>query len=131
MTKEEKQKTHDRVLQECWSFGWNYLLKIEPGIMPLIWHVKNETRPFATESEHSFFKRLTLDKSIGVVPGVFDLHWYRGVLHIFEIKLAGDELSPMQEKFAKSVQLQGGTAHVVENSKIFQNIFLALLHEKK
>lgn len=101
----EKTPTHDRLQQECFNYLWNTY----PQTRKLCFHPMNEIKPYPGESKESHIKRIMRAKSIGVVKGVLDLIFYWRVLHVFDIKMPGDSLSPDQLEFIAQVLKQGGT----------------------
>lgn len=119
----ENKFSHDRLVSECFLFTWNEF----EDTQRLVFHPNNETRPFEGESKDAFKKRLMLNFSIGVVAGVMDLVWYwKGRLHVFDIKIGGDRVSKEQEEFAAQVVKNGGTAHTIIDLEQFKAIFKAL-----
>lgn len=100
---------HDKLQAACWQESWNKY----PVTRRLIWHTPNELTRLPGETSHQHMVRITQARAKGVVPGVWDLLFYwRGCLHLIEIKVAGkDQVREDQEKFAAQVEAQGGWRH--------------------
>lgn len=146
---EEKQKSHDRLLAECFQYLWNnYSLTRRT-----MFHVTNESKPASFEwlkglliafcKRFGFFVNITeLDlfvkhslndkhrvielsklKAIGVVAGVLDLVWFwRGKFYAFDIKVGKDKLSKPQQDFIAAIEEQGGSCFEITNFMQFKSI---------
>lgn len=124
MDKKEQNPGHDRLQQQCWQHLWNTY----PQSRYLVWHTKNEAIPYPGESKKQYIIRRSQDKAKGLLPGVWDLVFYwKGVLHLFDIKVGKDRLSDDQIRFRDQVVSQGGRAYVIEELVTFieatKNIF--------
>jgi len=120
--------THDRLQQECYMWMHNSY----PALRKLFWGVFNETKPFPGESKESFRIRINRLKGIGLVPGVFDFHFfYKWVLHCFDFKVDNDHLSDDQVKFAAQVEHQGGKCYEIRSLQQFQTIITDILNTKE
>ena len=85
------------------------------------WHTKNEDIPHKNETEKEYMIRRSQDKAKGLLPGVWDLTFYwKGVLHIFDIKVGKDRLSDNQIKFKDAIEAQGGKSYVIEEFSTFE-----------
>lgn len=119
----ENQYSHDRLVSECFLYTWNQF----EDTRRLVFHPNNETRPFKGESQAAYMKRLSLNFALGVVAGVLDLVFYwKGRLHVFDIKIGNDRVSKEQQEFAEQVVKNGGTAHTIINLEQFKEVFLRL-----
>lgn len=122
----ENRYSHDRLVSECFLFTWNNY----EDTQRLVFHPNNETRPFKNESKEAYMKRLSLNFAIGVVKGVVDLIFYwKGRLHVFDIKINTDKLSEEQTDFMQKVIFNGGTAHTIIGIEQFKKIFITLHNE--
>lgn len=122
----ENKFSHDRLVSECFLFTWNEF----EDTRRLVFHPNNEARPIAGESQKNYMKRLSLNFSLGVVAGVMDLVWYwKGRLHVFDIKIGNDTVSKEQNQFAAQVVKNGGTAHTIISLEQFKLIFTNLYYE--
>lgn len=64
-----------------------------------IFHVPNELERLKGESHSSHMRRISTLKSQGVLPGVWDYHWYwRGKVWWIELKVGKGTLSDEQKK---------------------------------
>jgi len=108
---------HDQLQQKCWMHLWNDY----PLSRRCAWHTKNESAPFPGESEKQYTIRRSQDKAKGLLPGVLDLTFYwKGVLHIFDIKVGKDKLSDAQIKFIEAIEAQGGKHYVIKEFSTFE-----------
>lgn len=115
----DKQLSHDRVQQECWMYLWNTYSQTRRTL----WHTPNEQRPIKGESHTSFMRRISQAKAAGVLEGVWDLVWYwKGTLHIFDVKLDGDYIKPAQKQFRDAIVAQGGAWYEINNVDQFKKI---------
>ncbi len=115
--------SHDRLQSECWQYLWN----MYPQTRKLCWHTPNEQRPYPGETKKEYIIRLSQAKAIGVVKGVVDLVFYwKGVLHIFDIKIGNDSLSEDQKLFIKAVVAQGGVFYEIRTLEQFIKIIITL-----
>lgn len=111
--------THNQLQKLCWEYLWNYF----PESRYTCWHTKNEDIPHKSESKKDYIIRRSQDKAIGLLPGVYDLVFYRqGVLHIFDIKVGHDKLSENQIRFKDQIIKQGGRAYEIRTLEEFQQI---------
>lgn len=109
--------SHDRLLQECFNYLWNTY----PILRRKFWHTPNEIKPIKGESRTSHAMRLAKAKAIGVLPGVLDLVLYfRGILYIFDVKLAGDSIKPAQRSFIDAICSEGGQFFEINNLADFK-----------
>lgn len=146
---EEKVKSHDRVLAECFQYLWN----VYPSTRRTMFHVTNESKPvdkvwlkgvlmsfckyfgvFVDLIKLNSFLNLNLygkehaihlskQKAIGVVAGVLDLIWYwRGVMYCFDVKVGADRFSKEQKEFIKAVEENGGKCFEINNFDMFKII---------
>lgn len=119
----ENKFSHDRLVSECFLYTWNNF----EDTQRLVWHSNNECRQYPGETLLNFRKRLSMNFAIGVVAGVTDLVFYwKGRLHVFDIKIGNDRVSNEQLDFANKVVANGGSAHTIINLPQFKNIFDAI-----
>ncbi|MBC7866248.1 MAG: hypothetical protein H7X88_01830 [Gloeobacteraceae cyanobacterium ES-bin-316] len=110
---------HNQLQQKCWQYLWNYY----PDSRYTCWHTKNEDIPYPGETKKSYMIRRSQDKAVGLLPGVWDLVFYKnGVLHIFDVKVGKDKLSESQIRFRDQIVGNGGKAYVIENIDTFIQI---------
>lgn len=94
-----------------------------------MWHTPNELRPHPGETQAKLSLRIAQAKSIGMVPGVLDLVFYwKGCLHIFDIKLGTDRLSQQQNTFIDQVEKNGGKAYIISDFDEFCRIFTEIVN---
>lgn len=121
-----QETTHDRRQSECFLWAYNSF----PHVRKLLFAVPNEQKLLADKSPKQKAFILSILKSIGLTPGVFDLlFWWRGKLYGFDIKLPGDRPSDAQVSFAKLVVENGGKCYYVETLCEFQDIFKQILQD--
>lgn len=108
--------THNQLQQKCWQHLWNEY----PASRYLCWHTKNEDIPHKNETKNEYVIRRSQDKAIGLLPGVWDLVLYfKGVLHIFDIKVGKDKLSEKQLRFEDAIINQGGISYEINTFDTF------------
>ena len=115
---------HNRLQQQCWVHLWNTY----PESRYSCWHTKNEDIPDKSETKKEYIIRRSQDKAIGLLPGVYDLVLYwKGVLHIFDIKVGKDKFSEQQLRFRDAIIKQGGKDYEIKLLEDFitftKNIF--------
>jgi hypothetical protein len=146
---EEKTKSHDRVLAECFQYLWN----VYPDTRKTMFHVTNESKPVDKSwlkdllivfckymgvyidlvKLNSFLNlnlygkshliNLSRQKAIGVVAGVLDLIWYwKGVMYCFDVKVGTDKFSKDQKEFIRVVEENGGKCFEINNFDMFKII---------
>lgn len=115
--------SHNKLQQQCWQYLWNYF----PDSRYLCWHTKNEDIPHKSETKQQYIIRRSQDKAIGLLPGVYDLVFYRqGVLHIFDIKVGRDKLSEEQIRFRDQIVSQGGKDYEIRTLDEFKQIISSI-----
>jgi hypothetical protein len=115
---------HDALQQKCFMWAWNSY----PHLRKLLWHTPNELPRRKGESDLSYLQRLNTRRAIGVVSGVLDLtFYYKGALHVFDIKVGNDRLSEDQELFIERVEAQGGKSYEVRTLEQFQGLFKSII----
>lgn len=109
--------SHDRLQQECFNYLWNAY----PVLRRKFWHTPNENPRQKGESLTAYKIRISKFKAIGVLPGVLDLVLYfKGVLYIFDVKLAGDSIKPAQRLFIDAISSEGGQFFEINNLADFK-----------
>lgn len=122
---EEEQLSHNRLQQKCWQHLWNEY----PESRYCAWHTKNESIPHKGETKKEYVIRRSQDKAVGLLPGVWDIVFYRkGILYIFDIKVGKDTLSDEQLRFEKCILEQGGKSFIVESLETFSNICTSIFN---
>lgn len=117
--------THNQLQQQCWMHLWNEY----PQSRYSAWHTKNEAIPAKGESKKDYVIRRSQDKAVGLLPGVWDIVFYRKkVLHIFEIKVGNDKLSKEQLRFEKQTLDNGGRSYVISDLDMFKKIIKSILY---
>lgn len=108
--------THNQLQQKCWQHLWNEY----PTSRYCAWHTKNEDIPHKNETKKEYVIRRSQDKAIGLLPGVWDLVLYfKGVLHIFDIKVGKDTLSEKQLRFEDAIVKNGGISYEINTFDTF------------
>ena len=112
---------------ECFQWAWNYY----PETRLCLWHVTNEMKPYPTEQHAAFKTRIAKAKAAGLVPGVFDLHFFWDKeFHVFELKVEYNKLSDSQIKFQAKMILHGAFTYEIRELETFQRIFLTIINDK-
>jgi hypothetical protein len=107
---------HNQLQQKCWQHLWNEY----PQTRYCAWHTKNEDIPHKAETKKDYIIRRSQDKAIGLLPGVWDIVFYwKGILHIFDIKIGSDKLSDNQRRFEESILKQGGSSYEIRTLEEF------------
>ena len=71
---------------------------------------------------------LTRLKSIGLLKGCLDLEfYYKGVLHVFDIKIGPDKLSPHQKEFIAVIEKQRGKGYEVRSLDEFKELIQKII----
>lgn len=84
------------------------------------------------ESPKALSMRISKMKAAGLVPGVYDLHFFwRGVLHLFELKVDYNKLSAEQEDWGLKMARHGAVRYVCYELETFQHYFLSILNTSK
>lgn len=120
------QLGHNQLQSKCFLWAWNNY----PETRQLLWHTPNEIRPFPGETQAKLSLRIAQAKSIGMVPGVLDLVFYwKGCLHVFDIKLGLDRLSGQQRHFIGQVEDNGGKSYIISDFEQFCRIFTEIVSQ--
>jgi hypothetical protein len=107
---------HNQLQQKCWIYLWNTY----PETRYSCWHTKNESIPGRNETKKEYIIRVSQDKAVGLLPGVWDLTMYwKGVLYIFDIKVGKDKLSEQQCRFRDATLKNGGCAFIIPDFDTF------------
>lgn len=108
--------SEDRLQSDCFQWFHNTYLDLRG----LLWHVPNGGSRNAHEANKL--------KAMGVVAGVADLHfYYKGQLHLFELKTEIGRLSPAQELWLAKIEYQGAKVKIIrdlETFKLFINLII-------
>lgn len=116
---------HDRLQSECFLWFWNTY----PEYRRLLFAVPNEQKLLGFVPRNMRPAILARLKSIGLVPGVYDLLLYRGgTMYGFDVKVGRDKLSDNQKKFQDQVTAQGGRCFTVSSLVEFQTLITQILH---
>lgn len=108
--------SEDRLQSDCFQWFHNTY----PQLRGLLWHVPNGGNRNAHEANKL--------KAMGVVAGVADLHfYYKGSLHLFELKTEIGRLSPAQELWLAKIEYQGAKVNIVRDLSTFQYIINNLI----
>ena len=109
--------THDRLQYECFFWMWN-----EYPDLRYLCHANINSHPKWKVQDMSKLK------SLGLVKGVLDLEfYYKGCLHVFDIKIGADKLSKQQKEYIKAIEGEGGQGYEIRSLEGFQNIINGLL----
>lgn len=117
-------ETHDRLQAECFKWMWNTY----PQTRKCCFAVPNEQALLGFVPAPMKPRILGAMKSIGLVPGVYDLLFYwRGVLYGFDAKVGRDRLSDEQTKFAQAIEAQGGKCFTFGSVDEFKGMIAAIM----
>lgn len=84
------------------------------------------------ESPKALSMRIAKMKAAGLVPGVYDLHFFwRDTLHIFELKVDYNKLSAEQVQWGEAMIRHGAKAYLCYDIETFQYHFLHILNTPK
>lgn len=110
---------------ECFQWAWNNY----PNTRRNLWHVTNEMKPHPGESVQSFRVRVSKAKASGLLPGVSDLHFlWNGTLHLFELKVAYNKMSPEQIAFMHHATHHGAKFYEIRDAEEFKRNFLIIIN---
>jgi len=116
--------SHDRLQQECYL----HLHNSYPHLRKTFWAVINEVKPVKGETKQQTIIRANYLKSIGLVPGVLDFHWYyKGQMYFFDFKVGSDRLSDDQKHFIAQVKSEGGICYEINTLDQFVQIVAAII----
>lgn len=125
---------HDKIQQNVITHMWNN----HPNTRRCIWHTPNEfkndnhwllaeLKGLLTKGQieqlasKMKFRAMTAGarrKSIGVLRGVVDILFYwKGTLHMLDVKVGTDKLSEDQKKFIEAIEKEGGKFYEVESTE--------------
>jgi hypothetical protein len=80
------------------------------------------------ESNKAFGIRISKMKAAGLVPGVYDLHffWMRR-LYLFELKVGSNKQSAEQEAYGRVMHGQGAITYEIRTLEQFQSSFQSII----
>ena len=129
----------------CFLWAWNTF----PETRGLLFHVTNEVKPFAAEtdqeaiargcpaqykypgeSQRSLSIRIAKMKAAGLVAGVADLVFLWNPVHVFELKVGKNGLSRQQMDWAYLTQLNGHHHHEIRDLQTFKQLFSHIVTNK-
>ena len=111
---------HEKLQSECFLWMWNTF----PKLRRLCWTTVNSHPAWGS-------RELSILKAVGLVKGVTDLvFYYKGVLHVFDVKIGSDRLKPEQKEFIANVEANGGKGYEIRSLEQFQNIIEEILCPK-
>lgn len=97
--------THDQLQAAAFEYGWNTY----PQVRPLFFAIFNEVVRWPGETDRQHMIRISRMKSMGLVPGVFDLMLiYKSIVFVFDIKVGADKLSDAQKRFGAAIMQNNG-----------------------
>jgi len=111
MTREKYLTTEYKTEQQFTAATYAYHNANYPAYRHLLFHVKNELERLPGESQASHVRRISVAKSMGVLPGVMDLGHAAPYFWI-ELKLPQGKLSPVQAALHALWQSRGITTYV-------------------
>lgn len=122
---------------KCFLWAWNTF----PDTRGHLWHVTNEMKPnkvrviggnVVEESKADFRLRISKAKAAGLVPGVYDLHFFwRRRLYLFELKVGKNALSMEQVEWGARMDRHGATTYQVWDEQTFRQLFINILNQNK
>lgn len=97
-----KAFSEDNLAAQFFLWAWNTY----PALHRKWFHVPNEQERLPGESVRSHMRRITTLKAKGMVPGVWDYICLTddGKYSLLELKVGGNDLSKLQEKFRDAVR---------------------------
>lgn len=122
-------------------WAWNTY----PQARGQFWHVTNEMKPYPSEkfewgaqtviypgeSKAHFSRRIGQAKAAGLVPGVFDIHvFWRARLHIIEVKVGANGLTPEQVTWGNGMVAHGAIQWIGYDLETLQSIFSSIILQK-
>ena len=115
-------KLHDKLQSECFLWFYNN----HPNLRYLMHsNLNNLTSQIPKEKAIRIMGML---KGMGLVKGVLDLEfYYKGVLHVFDIKVGRDSLKNEQKDFIKAIENQGGRGYVIRSIEDFKTVINKIL----
>lgn len=107
--------TEDQLQSKCFIWAWNTY----PALRYCFWHVPNGKQRNIVEAVQL--------KSMGVVAGVHDMHvFWQSQLYIMEFKVGTNKLTESQERFKKSMTLQGAIFYEIRDFETWSKIITTI-----